>query len=112
MISTFFPEYLKESWGREYKEWDFGFVSYEINYKNRNLHIHDVYIVKAERGNGRYAEILDFLYDEALENELKYMTGCIDERLPTYKESVIAQTKNGAKFLGKEGTIITMGKEL
>ena len=75
-----YMQYLKESWDREYKQWPWGFVSYECNIKGNNLHIWDVYIVPSERGKGHYFEIVSFLEGVVIDQGLGLITGSVCTR--------------------------------
>lgn len=104
--------YLKECWNRETIEWSFGFVSYEIHEETSNLHIHDTYILPERRHEGHYATIIKRLESIAQEHDLKYLTGDIYKCLPNMEQSVMAQIKNGGKFVHMDKYKVTMAKEL
>jgi GNAT superfamily N-acetyltransferase len=111
-MNSLYQRYIKECWNREYIEWPFGFIAYEINQEHLNLHICDVYILEEFRGKNNYAVMLKEVEKRARDLGLKYLTGNISRRLPNMEQSVMAQLKNGGKFVHTDGCKVTMAKEL
>ena len=107
-----YAQYLKESWDRDYMEWPWGFVSYEINPKGNNLHIWDVYIMPSERNKGHYGEIVAYLTKECTDNGVSLITGNVFRSLFNMEQSLMAQLKQGAKVIYSDEHKITLAKEI
>lgn len=105
-------QYLKESWGRSYKEWPWGFVVYEINPEGNNVHVWDNYIIPEARGNGHHEEITLFMENIAKEHGLKYITGEVFRHMEGAERSVVAHLKRGGKIVAMDSLKITIAKEI
>ena len=102
-----YASYIKESYNREYRENEFGFITWQV--KDGNCIINTLYIEPEHRAGGKGSELADIA---AKESGCKTLLCEIDVRSATYLEAFKAITKYGFKPLDLYGTYLVLSKEL
>lgn len=105
-----YSNYIQESYGRNYYENEYGFITYQ-KYED-SVVINSLYVIPEQRQSGVGSHLADIAANWARSNGAKSLLCEIDTRSKTYEEAYGAITQYGFKVKDLLGAWMILEKEL
>lgn len=103
-MRSLYAQYVKERENLEMIENEHGFLTYRL--ENDRLFISDIFVTKDKRKSNIAAEMIDRMYQHALEMGIKEAYAHADLNTLNWKDSVDFMEKCGGKPTKLEGTLL------